>query len=546
MGWDDNGLPDRAPGPALLRRALRPLACATTPPSSPPRSRDAAGGGVAAQLHRAVHPAGGRGREGLRAPVADARAVGRLDQTYATIDDRARRASQRGFLRLLAAGPRLPAEAPTQWDVDFQTAVSQAEMEEQERPGAYHRRRASHRADDATARSRSRRPAPSCWPPAWRSWPIPTTRRYRRCSAPTVRTPLFGVRVPVLAHALADPEKGSGIAMICTFGDTTDVTGGASWPCPTRTIVGRNGRLRARGVGPPGGIATTPPRPPPPTASSPGKNVHQARTRIVELLAAVGGARGRAPPDRPPGQVLRAGRPSARDRVQPAVVRAHAAPAATAARAGPRAGAGTRRTCAHRYESWVEGLNGDWNISRQRFFGVPFPVWYPVGDDGERRPRPPVLRRRGRLPVDPSSDVPDGYAEDQRGRPAGSSATPTSWTRGPRRRSRRRSPARWERRPRPVRPGLPHGPAPPGPRDHPHLAVLHRRAQPSWSTVALPWTRRRPLGLGARPRPQEDVEVARATSSPRCPCSRRTAPTPCATGRPAAGRAPTRPWTKAR
>ncbi len=131
--------------------------------------------------------------------------------------------SQRGFLHLLDQGHAYSAEAPTQWDVDFQTAVSQAEMEDRELPGAYHRLRFA-RCRRRRARWRSRRRGPSCWPPAWRSWPIPTTRRYRPLFGTEVITPLFGVAVPVLAHELADPEKGSGVAMICTFGDITDVT----------------------------------------------------------------------------------------------------------------------------------------------------------------------------------------------------------------------------------------------------------------------------------------------------------------------------------
>jgi valyl-tRNA synthetase len=72
-----------------------------------------------------------------------------------------------------------------------------------------------------------------------------------------------------------------------------------------------------------------------------------------------------------------------------------------------------------RYESWVEGLNTDWLISRQRFFGVPFPVWYPIGDDGEVDHARPLLAREDQLPVDPSNDAPDGYDDDQRGKPGG-------------------------------------------------------------------------------------------------------------------------------
>ena len=73
----------------------------------------------------------------------------------------------------------------------------------------------------------------------------------------------------------------------------------------------------------------------------------------------------------------------------------------------------------HRYESWVNGLVGDWCISRQRFFGVPFPVWYPVGADGVVRYDRPIVPAEGRLPIDPSTDCPDGFTEDQRGRSNG-------------------------------------------------------------------------------------------------------------------------------
>jgi valyl-tRNA synthetase len=72
-----------------------------------------------------------------------------------------------------------------------------------------------------------------------------------------------------------------------------------------------------------------------------------------------------------------------------------------------------------RYASWVEGLNGDWCVSRQRFFGVPFPAWYRLDEDGRLDHEHPILPPEERLPVDPSADVPDGFDEDQRGQPGG-------------------------------------------------------------------------------------------------------------------------------
>ena len=162
-------------------------------------------------------------------------------RTYATIGKSAQRVSQTAFLRLLARGQAYQLEAPTLWDVDFRTAVAQAELEDREQPGAYHRLRFPA-ADGAFVDIETTRPEllPACVALVAH----PDDARYQPLFGTSVKTPLFGVPVPVKAHPLADPEKGSGIAMICTFGDLTDVTWWRELSLPVRAVIQPNGTLR--------------------------------------------------------------------------------------------------------------------------------------------------------------------------------------------------------------------------------------------------------------------------------------------------------------
>ncbi len=252
--------------------------------------------------------------------------------TYATIGERARRTSQQAFLRNLARGQAYQAEAPSLWDVTFQTAVAQAELEDREIPGAYYRYGFTDGAGHKILIDTTR---PELLPACVALVAHPDDERYRPLFGTTVTSPLFDVEVPVLAHGLAQVDKGTGIAMICTFGDTTDVTWWRELQLPTRVTVERNGRLKAD---PPDWITTDAGRQA--YSEVAGKTVRQAQARIVELLGEAGELVGDAETDHPPGQVLREGRPTARDRVLAPVVhpqrrpgsRAPAGAAATGAR----------------------------------------------------------------------------------------------------------------------------------------------------------------------------------------------------------------------
>ena len=412
MGWDDNGLPTERRvqnyfgvrcDPAL------PYDASFEPPAKPPSPP------VAVSRPNFVELC-------VRLTVEDEKSFEELwrrlglsvdwGMTYTTIGPEAQRASQRGFLHLLASNCAYQKVAPTLWDVDFQTAIAQAELEDRELTGAYHRIRFGGPDGTAIEIDTTR---PELIPACVALVAHPEDERYKPLFGAQARTPLFGVGVPIVAHPLAEPEKGTGVAMICTFGDVTDVTWWRELNLETRTIVGRDGRIQAD---PPPGL-----EPSPAWAELTGKKLEPARARTVELLRDSGDLVGDPRPithavkffekGNKPLEIL-----SSRQwfihtldhqerllergkelRWHPPYMRA-------------------------RFESWVLGLNTDWLISRQRFFGVPFPLWYRLGDDGSIRYDDPIVPDESRLPIDPSTDVPDGYTPDQRDEPGGFTGEP--------------------------------------------------------------------------------------------------------------------------
>ncbi len=333
-------------------------------------------------------------------------------QTYTTIGAKARRTSQRAFLRLLNEGHAHLAEAPTLWDVDFKTSVAQAELEDRERPGAYYRVGFRSTATGEPVFIETTRPEllAACVAVVAH----PDDARYKPLFGTTVRTPLFGVEVPVVAHELADPEKGSGIAMICTFGDTTDVIWWRELGLPVRSIVGRDGRIVEA---PPAGIDRDGP-----WREITGRTVSQAQTRIVELLAASGDSVGEPKPITHPVKFWENGnRPLEIVTSWQWFIKYPPTDELVARGRELRWFPDFMRV---RYENWVNGLAGDWNITRQRFFGVPFPVWYPVLDDGTLDRSRPIFASEADLPIDPSTDVPPGCDDSQRGQPGGFAGDP--------------------------------------------------------------------------------------------------------------------------
>ena len=418
MGWDDNGLPTE-------RRVQNyyGVRCDPSLPYDPDFTPPFEGGDNKSSKAADQKPISRRNFIELceRLTVEDEKHFETLwrslglsvdwTQTYRTISDETMRTSQLAFLRNLDRGEAYQAMAPTLWDIDFRSAIAQAELEDREQPAAYHRL-AFHRTDGGgdihieTTR-------PELLAACVALVAHPDDARYQPFFGSTVTTPVFGVEVPVLAHPLAQQDKGSGIAMICTFGDVTDIVWWRELDLPNRTILGQDGRVIADA---PEVIVTDAGRAA--YARLAGKTAFSAKKEIVDILRETGELIGDPKPfthavkffekgDRPLEIVstrqwyLRNGArdESLRDTLialgqqvqwHPDFMRV-------------------------RYENWTNGLTGDWLVSRQRFFGVPIPVWYALDENGDRDYGRVLVPTADQLPVDPTTDVPPGYTAEQRG-----------------------------------------------------------------------------------------------------------------------------------
>ncbi len=354
-------------------------------------------------------------------------------QNYQTIGTRARKVAQAAFLRNLERGEAYQAEAPGLWDVTFQTAVAQAELESREYPGFYHRL-AFHITDPARAAEAAAAGAPvengvdvciettrpELLPACVALIAHPDDERYKPLFGTTVASPVFGVEVPVLPHPEAEMDKGAGIAMCCTFGDTTDIDWWRDLNLPLRTVLRKDGRLQTET---PEWITTDEGREA--FAELAGKTTFSAREALVARLEASGEMRGEPQKTMRQTNFFEKGdKPLEIVTSRQWYIRNGGKPwvnPATDKDLNEELIERGKELEFHpdfmrvRYENWVRGLNNDWLVSRQRFFGVPFPLWYRVDDSGEVDYTQIITPSEDQLPVDPSSDTAPGYTEDQRG-----------------------------------------------------------------------------------------------------------------------------------
>ena len=423
MGWDDNGLPTE-------RRVQNHYGVRCDP--SVPYDPDFEPPGEPSEKEPVSVSRPNFVELCLRLTESDERAFEELwrtlglsvdwAMTYTTIGPLAQRISQRSFLGLLARGAAYQLEAPTLWDVDFQTAVAQAELEDRERPGAMHRVRFAAAGDGAEALIETTRPEliPACVA----LLAHPEDERHAGLVGGEALTPLFGTRVPVLSHPLVERDKGTGLVMVCTFGDLTDVTWWRELSLPVRSVLAPDGRLAEVPWGALGWESVDLERARASYGELAGRTINQARRRIVELLAESGDLIGEPEPvnravkfyekgDRPV-EIITSRQWFIRtiEHKQELIEARPRAAVAPAVHAGPLRGLGQRpdRRLVRQPPALLRRALPDLVPDRRRGQGA-----------ARRADRAPASDQ---LPVDPSTDVPSGYDSAQRGQPGGFSGRP--------------------------------------------------------------------------------------------------------------------------
>lgn len=296
--------------------------------------------------------------------------------TYRTIDADSRRVAQWSFLDLHRKDLVYRRKAPTIWCPDCQTAIAQAELKDLELPSEFVT--LSFAAGDAVLPIATTRP--ELLPACVAVFVHPSDERWTAFTGSTATVPLFGQQVPVLADDVVDPEKGTGAVMCCTFGDTTDIDWWYRYSLPLVEAIGRDGRM-TEAAGEYAGMTTG-----------------QARAAIVAAAEGQGLVTARRP-------ITHVVRVHERDDVPVEYVVSDQWFVKVLDFREPLLAAGEQvrwfpSHMAARYRDWVEGLNWDWGISRQRYFGVPFPLWHCDACGGV------VTADEADLPIDPASDAP--------------------------------------------------------------------------------------------------------------------------------------------
>lgn len=319
-------------------------------------------------------------------------------QVYRTIDDRCTTISQMSFIDLYEKGLVHRTLQPTIWDTVDQTALAQADLEDKEMPGIMHEIKfQSEDGKDLIIASTRPEMLPACVALLYH----PTDQRYQSLQNKFAIVPLCGHKVPIIADEQVQLDKGTGLVMCCTFGDIVDIEWWRRHNLATRIMLDVAGRISLKNIDRSGFDSEVLER-------IEQKKINEARLIMAELLDNRGLLLNKT-------NVTRMVKCAERSK---SVVEILLVPQwSIKVLQNKDLLLEKSKECAwhpdymkHRIFSWIEGLNWDWCISRQRYFGVPFPVWYSKRPGEEGKVLLPAIEQ---LPIDPEKDLPRGYNKDE-------------------------------------------------------------------------------------------------------------------------------------
>ncbi|GIU68320.1 MAG: valine--tRNA ligase [Candidatus Pacearchaeota archaeon] len=295
---------------------------------------------------------------------------------YSTIDRHSQKISQWSFLDLYKRGRIYRKEAPAMWCPECMTGVAQVEVQDKEKE-AWFNDIVFNCDEERIVISTTR---PELLPACVAIFYHPSDKRYKKFLGKKAKVPLFNFEVPIMEDKRVNPEKGTGIVMCCTFGDQTDMEWQKAYNLPIKTAITENGKMSEI------------------SGKYSGMPIKKAREEIISDLKKEGLLIKQEKIKHFVNVHERCGTEieflkSKQWFVKYLDLKKQLLKWGSELKWYPK-------YMKHRYDNWVKGLQWDWLISNQRYFGVPFPVWYCKNCDEV------ILAEKSQLPVDPQKDKP--------------------------------------------------------------------------------------------------------------------------------------------